>query len=138
MYRPQLTKRRDNHKGFRPKLLQECLDETVPYDITSILESFARLLNGLPSEAMVYLIVDGIEHFTRPDKRRRQLREVCSQLVQVFREKRGAKVKLSFTSTQKSVMLEELGLLMDDEIVNIPKSPPPRGQPNQRNISIEL
>lgn len=87
---------------------------------------------------MVFLIVDGIEHFTRPDERRRQLREVCSQLAQVFREKRGAKVKLLFTCTQKSVMLEELGVLMDDEIVNIPKSPPPRGQPNHRNISIEL
>lgn len=102
------------------------------------MESLVRLLDGLPLEAMVYLIVDGIEHFTRPDGGRRQLYEVCSQPVQVFRIKRGAKVKLLFTSTQKSVMLEELGLLMGDKIVNIPESPPPRGQPNDRNISLEL
>lgn len=76
-------------------------------------------MNSLPLEAMVYLIVDGTEHFARPDERRREFREVCSQLVQVFREKRGAKVRLLFTSTQKSVILEELGLLMDDEIVDI-------------------
>lgn len=87
---------------------------------------------------MVFVIIDGVEHFSRPDERRAGLGEVCSQLVQLFREQRGAKVKLLFTSTQKAVMLEELGLLMDDEIVNIPKSPPPGGQPNERNISIEL
>lgn len=87
---------------------------------------------------MVFVIIDGVEHFNRPDERRAGLREVCSQLVQMFREQRGAKVKLLFTSTQKAVMLEELGLIMDDEIVNIPKSPPSRGQPNERNMSIEL
>lgn len=126
------------HRGFEPKILQKCLDETVPDDITSILESLARLLDGLPVEAMVFVIIDGVEHFNRPAERRAGLREVCSQLVQMFREQRGAKMKLLFTSTQKAVMLEELGLIMDDEIVNIPKSPPLRGQPNERNMSIEL
>lgn len=126
------------HRSFELKLLQKCLDETEAYNITSILESLARLLDGLPPEAMVFVIIDGIEHFTRPDERRRGLREVCSHLLQVFREQRGAKVKLMFTSAQKAVMLEGLGLIMDDEIVNIPKSPPPRGQPNDRNILIEL
>ncbi|KAI7783714.1 hypothetical protein LA080_011423 [Diaporthe eres] len=128
----------DMHRSFKPKLLQKCLDETKPYNITSIFESLARLLDGLPPEAMVFVIIDGIEHFTRPDERRIGLREVCSQLLQVFREQRVAKVKLLFTSAQKAVMLEALGLIMDDEIVNIPKSPPPRGQPNDRNILIEL
>ncbi|KAG6361144.1 hypothetical protein INS49_009368 [Diaporthe citri] len=127
-----------SHRDFEPNLLQKCLDERLPYNIKPILECLAELLDGLPLEAVVFVIIDGIEHFTRPNKRRRGLREVCFQLIQVFREQRGAKVKLLFTSAQKAVMLEELGLLMDDEIVNIPKSPPPKGQPNQRNMSIEL
>ena len=87
---------------------------------------------------MVYIIVDGIEHFTRPDERKRELREVLMHLVQLFREQERAKVKLLFTSAQKAVMLEELGLIMDDEIVNIPKSPPPRGRPDDRNTLLEL
>lgn len=87
---------------------------------------------------MVFIVIEGVEHFTRPDGRKRGFREVCSQLIQVFREQRRAKVKLLFTCAQRAVMLEELGLIMDDEIVNIPKSPPPRGQPNDRNILIEL
>lgn len=87
---------------------------------------------------MVFIVIDGVEHFTRTDGRKRVFREVCSQLIQVFREQRGATLKLLFTCSQRAVMLEELGLIMDDEIVNIPKSPPPRGQSNDRNILIEL
>lgn len=123
-----------SHSDFEPNLLQKCLDERLPYNIKPILECLAELLDGLPLEAVVFIIIDGIGHFTRPDERRRGLLEVCFQLIQVFREQRGAKVKLLFTSAQKAVMLEELDLIMDDEIVNIPKSPPPRGQPTNPNI----
>lgn len=119
-------------------MLRKCLDETEPYNIMSILESLARLLDELPSEAIVFISIDGVEHFTRPDARRRGLRKLCFRLVDIFREQREAKVKLLFTSAQKAIMLEELGLMMDDEIVNIPKNPPPRGQPSERSISIEL
>lgn len=128
----------NSHRDFEPDVLQKCLKKTNYDDLGSILNSLERLLDSLPLEAMVFVIIDGVEHFTRPDKRRDGLREIFIQLVHLFREQRGAKVKLLFTSTQKAVMLEELGLIMDDEIVNIPKSPPPRGQPNDRNILIEL
>lgn len=102
------------------------------------MESLALLLDDLPKEAVVFIIIDGVEHFTRPDGRKSGFREVCSSLIQVFREQRRAKLKLLLTCAQRAVMLEELGLIMADEIVNIPKSPPPRGQPNDRNILIEL
>lgn len=128
-----LTNSRDNHRNFEPQLLQKCLDETVPYDITSIAGSLARLLDGLPPEAMVFIIIDGIEHFTRPDERRRGLVDVFSRLIPVLRKERGAKVKLLCASAQKAVMLEELELFMDDEIVSIPKSPPPRARPDDRH-----
>lgn len=87
---------------------------------------------------MVFVIVDSTEHFARPEERRKEFGEVCFQLVQIFREQRGVKVKLLFTSAQKAVMIEELGLIMDDEIVNIPKSPPPRGRPDDRSTLIEF
>lgn len=93
------------------------------------MESLALLLDGLPKEAVVFIVIDGVEHFTRPDGRKSGLREVCSHLIQVFREQRRAKLKLLFTCAQRAIVIEELGLIMDDEIVNIPKSPPPRGQP---------
>lgn len=108
-------------------MLKKCLDETIPYQITSILRSLAQLLDELPPEAMVFISIDGVEHFARPDARRRGLRELCFQLIHIFREQRRAKVKLLFTSAQKAIMLENLGLIMNDEIVNIAKNPPPRG-----------
>lgn len=128
-----LTNSRDNHRNFEPQLLQNCLDETVPYDITSIVGSLARLLDGLTPEAMVLIIIDGIEHFARPDERRIRLVDVFSELIPVLRKERGAKVKLLCTSAQKAVILEELDLIMDDEIVTIPKNPPPRGRPDDRH-----
>lgn len=128
----------NSHNDFQPEVLQMCLEKTNHDDLASIFDSLTRLLDILPVETMVFVIIDGVEHFSRPEERRDGLREIFHQLIKIFREQRGAKVKLLFTSTQKAVMLEELGLIMDDEIVNIPKSPPPRGQPNDRNMLIEL
>lgn len=128
----------DTHRDFEPEVLQKCLENTVPDDPGSIFESLARLLNHLPLEAMVFVIIDGVEHFSRPDERKRKLREVFINLVHLFREQRGPKVKLLFTSAQKATMLEGLDLIMDDEIVNIPKSPPPRGWLDDRSTMLAL
>ncbi|KAL1862672.1 hypothetical protein Daus18300_008470 [Diaporthe australafricana] len=128
----------DRHWDFEPKVLQKCIERTIPDEIESILDSLARLLDHLPSEAMVFVIIDGIEHFTRPDERKSGLREALVRLVGLFREHQGAKMKLLCLSAQKGIMLEGLGLLMDDEIVNIPKSPPPRATPNDSQILLGL
>ncbi|KAK2599646.1 hypothetical protein N8I77_011382 [Diaporthe amygdali] len=124
----------NGHRDFEPNVLQRCLDKTVPYDIGSITESLSRLLNHLQTDAMVFVIIDGIEHFSRPDERKRGFCKVLSQLVRLFREQREAKVKLLFTSAQRGIVLEGLGLLMDDEIVDVPKNPPPRAVPNDQKM----
>lgn len=128
----------NSHRDFEPKILQRCLEKTKPDDLESILNSLSMILGNLPLEAMVFVIIDGVEHFTRPEERKDGLRDIVIQLVRLFREQQGATVKLLFTSTQTAIVLEELDLIMDDEIVNIPKSPPPRGQASDRNILIEL
>lgn len=115
----------DAHKDFESEVLQGCLEEIVPDDLESILNSLATLLGRLPLEAIVFVIIDGVEHFSRPDERRIRFCEVVSRLVRLFREQQGAKVKLLFTSAQEAGVLEDMGLIMDDEIVNIAKSPPP-------------
>lgn len=128
----------DFHRDFEPQILQRCLEKTNPDDLESILNSLSMILGNLPSEAMVFVIIDGVEHFTRPEERKDGLREIIIQLVRLYREQQGATVKLLFTSTQTAIVLEELDLVMDDEVVDIPKSPPPRGQANDRNIFIGL
>lgn len=115
----------DTHRDFESEVLQRCLDKTVPDDPRSVLDSLATLLGHLPREAMVFVVIDGVEHFSRPAERKMRFREVVGRLVHLFREQQGAKVKLLFTSVQEAGVLEDMGLIMDDEIVNVAKSPPP-------------
>lgn len=114
----------DWHRDFDDLDLRHCLEGTDAYNVGSILSSLGRLLSHLTLEAIVYLVVDGVEHFARPDARRHQFQDVLLRLVNIFRLHKGAKLKILFTSIQRSVLIERLGLLEDDEIVDIPNSPP--------------
>lgn len=115
----------DQHRDFGAADLRRCLEETDPNSIESIIRSLGRLLDRLTSKTIVYLVVDGVEHFARPDLRRAQFQDVLVLLADVFRQEREIALKILFTCVQKGVFLERLDLLSDDEIVNIPKSPPP-------------
>lgn len=122
----------DRHRGFDAADLRRCLDDTDPKDVGSIIESFGTLLGHLPSRAIVYLVVDSVEHFSRPDPRRAEFQDVLLQLVDLFHLQKRAKLKILFTCTQRGVLLDDLNLLADDEIVNIPMSSPPA---NPLNLS---
>lgn len=115
----------DTHREFESEVLQKCLEKTAPDNLGSVLDSMATLLGHLPLEAMVFVVIDGVEHFSRPDERKMKFCELVSRLVHLFRGQQGAKVKLLLTSAQEAGVLEDMGLIMDDEIVNIAKSPPP-------------
>lgn len=115
----------DRHREFDAADLRRCLDDTDPKNVESIMESLGALLGHLPSRAIVYLVVDGVEHFARPDLRKAEFQDVLIKVVNLFQFQKRAKLKILFTSTQRGVLLDDLNLLADDEIVNIPMSPPP-------------
>lgn len=122
----------DRHREFDAADLQRCLDDIDPQNIGSIFESLGTLLGHLSSRSFVYLIVDGVEHFARPDLRRADFQDVLVKLVDLFQRQKRAKLKILLTCAQRGVLLEDLNLLADDEIVNIPMSPPPA---NPLNLS---
>lgn len=115
----------DRHGEFDAVDLRRCLEDTDPKNVGSIMKSLGTLLAHLSSRAIVYLVVDGVEHFTRPDLRRAEFQDVLVQLVDLFQLQKRAKLKILFTCTQRGVLLEDLDLLAENEIVNIPMSPPP-------------
>lgn len=112
----------DQHRDFDEADLQRCLDRTElePHSVGSVVSSLGRLVGLLPSRTIVYLVLDGIDHYAQPDLRRHEFQEVLALLIEEFNAHKRAKFKMIFTCAQKSVMLEDMGLLADDEIVNVP------------------
>ncbi|KAK8032281.1 hypothetical protein PG990_002015 [Apiospora arundinis] len=117
----------DKYPGFSKPALQDCLDCTDPQDIPSICDSLRRLLEELPSDAVVYLVVDGIAHFAAPRERMDGMREVIELLVEAFHAKMSATLKFMFSSPARSAFVEDL--FEEDEILNIPRDPPPANGP---------
>ncbi|KAK8099950.1 hypothetical protein PG999_010324 [Apiospora kogelbergensis] len=117
----------DKYAGFSRAALQDCLDRTDPEDISSICDSLRCLLEELPSEAVVYLVVDGIAYFATPQERMDGMRELMGILVEVFHDNVSATLKFIFSSPARSAFLEDL--FEEDEILNIPRDPPPANGP---------
>ncbi|KAK8065169.1 hypothetical protein PG997_011916 [Apiospora hydei] len=117
----------DRYSGFSSTTLQNCLDQTDPENIHSICDSLRFLLEELASDAVVYLVVDGIAHFTAPQERMEGMQEVVELLVEVFRGEVSATLKFIFSSPTRSAFLESL--FEEDEILNIPRDPPPANGP---------
>ncbi|KAK8058167.1 hypothetical protein PG994_008615 [Apiospora phragmitis] len=118
----------DQYPGFPSVTLQDCLDRTEPEEISSICGSLRHLLEELSSDAVLYLVVDGIAHFTTPRERMKGMRELVKLLVEAFHgENIPATLKFIFSSPTRSAFLEDL--FEEDEILNIPRDPPPANGP---------
>ncbi|KAK8034072.1 hypothetical protein PG993_009067 [Apiospora rasikravindrae] len=117
----------DKYSGYSSTTLQDCLDRTDPQDISSICDSLRCLFEELPSDAVIYLVIDGIAHFTSPRERMEGMQEVIELLVETFRGKVSATLKFIFSSPTRSSFLEDL--FEEDEILNIPRDPPPASGP---------
>lgn len=122
------------HRGFHPRDLQRCLGSARDGVIEHTLSAFGKMIQRLPSRAMVYLVIDEIECFQMPPERKEGLWDVLAQIVGIFRERRetgslGAKLKILVSTSSRSPVIEDL--LEEEEIVNIPKDPPPGGSWSQ-------
>ena len=114
----------DRYRHFEPRALQECMDKAVPHDVVAICEAFQGLLDQLPSNAVVFLVIDGLHSFSTPPERQRQMREVVELLVGIYRKQSSPILKFLFAGPTRSNMedLFEVG-----EIVDLPFNPPPQG-----------
>ena len=117
----------DQFPDFPSSTLQDCLDQTCPQSISSICDSLRCLLEQLPSDAVVYVVVDGIAHFALPQQRKNEMRELMELLVEAFHDKTAATAKFIFSSSTRCAFVEDL--FDDDEILNIPRDPPPANGP---------
>ncbi|KAK7934753.1 hypothetical protein PG985_000248 [Apiospora marii] len=117
----------DKFPDFSSSALQECLDQTHPHDISSICDSLRRLLEKLPSDVVVYVVVDGIAQFALPQQRKNEMRELMELLVEAFHDEVAATAKFIFSSSTRCAFVEDL--FDEDEILNIPRDPPPANGP---------
>jgi hypothetical protein len=114
----------DQYRAFEPRALQECLDKAVPHDVAAICEVLQSLLDQLPNNAVVFLVIDGLHSFSNPPERQRQMREVVELLVDIYRKQSRPILKFLFAGPTRS-NLEEL--FEAGEIVDLPLNPPPSG-----------
>lgn len=118
----------DHHRDFEAADLRECWDQLRNGAVVDTMRALEWMIACLPPMAMVFIIVDGIETFQTPPNRKKETREVLQFLVEIFRRRQdgpGAKVKLLFSTCTACHLME--GLLEDEEVVTIPKTPRPGG-----------
>ncbi|KAK3317645.1 hypothetical protein B0T19DRAFT_295381 [Cercophora scortea] len=115
----------DQYRGFETADLQECLNSTVPGDVSSICASFGRLVQCLPADVVVFVLIDGVQVFAAPPERRSRTRDVVESLLRVYGLPRDAKFKLLVASPARSKFVEDL--FDEEEMVHIPTDPPPLG-----------
>ncbi|KAK3689416.1 hypothetical protein B0T22DRAFT_171754 [Podospora appendiculata] len=116
----------DQYRDFEGADLQECLNSTVPGDVFSICASFGRLVQCLPADVVVFVVIDGIQVFAAPPERRSRSRDVVEALLRVYGSlPRDATFKLLVASPTRSKFVEDL--FEEDELIHIPADPPPLG-----------
>jgi hypothetical protein len=99
----------DRHGASLPEdALAECLSETNPRDMSSILRSVEKLILRLGRNVILIVVVDGIRFFAYPAERRRQMRQLVEGLVDIYRKRPAATQKFLFASPTRFDFVEDL------------------------------
>ncbi|KAI8632381.1 hypothetical protein F5Y19DRAFT_462828 [Xylariaceae sp. FL1651] len=123
----------DHYGEFQSMELRECLDRTDVGNIQSICASFGHLVNRLPANFVIYLIIEGVSYFNTPPERQRGMRDAIQHIVQIYRQRSEATFKVLFVAPTRCRNVEEL--FEDDEILNAPSNPTPIGGPFLSSMS---
>jgi hypothetical protein len=113
----------EQYPGFSSDDLQNCLDHAERSNIQSICSCFGHLIKKLPSSVVIFLIVDGISFFSTPPKQAEEMGETFGYLMDLYRQKKEATLKILLTSPTRSRYLEDL--FEDEDILTLPTIPPP-------------
>lgn len=99
--------------------MRHCYERLKPGNVTSILTAFESLVMSLGPMVVLVVMVDGLRFFAQPRERCQGTRFVVSRLVELFRERPTATVKLLFSSPTKSDFVEDL--FTDEEMLELPR-----------------
>ncbi|CEN61860.1 hypothetical protein ASPCAL08508 [Aspergillus calidoustus] len=113
----------DGYRGFLQGELERCLQDVDPRHVVSLCQAFHRLVERLPNDIFLYVVVDGLSFFTDPADRREQTATIIHQLVGLHAESTKATVKLLFTCPTRASFVEDI--FEEEEIVNLPRNPKP-------------
>ncbi|KAI1736126.1 hypothetical protein F4680DRAFT_469409 [Xylaria scruposa] len=109
----------DQYDELTPDDLQECFENTDPEQGESVADSFQKLLEKLPQDYIVVIVVDGLSFFATPRERQRETRTVVERLVKIWRARPAAMLKLLFASPTHADFVEDL--FESDETLNLPR-----------------
>lgn len=133
----------DRHRaGFESADLRACWEQVRREDdVESTMHAFGRLIDRMETRAMVFVLVDRVEAFQTPPQRRQETGEILQQLVALFRRRErewdgtGPKMKLLVSTSTACHLIQ--GLLREEEVVTIPKTPRPGG-PSDKTMNMTL
>ncbi|KAI0018409.1 hypothetical protein F4780DRAFT_751453 [Xylariomycetidae sp. FL0641] len=117
----------DGYRGFHSNDLKDRLEKTQPDDIGSICDSLSHLIHQLPSTVVVYMVVEGLSFCRLPPERQEGTREAVTLLVELFRKRYDATLKMLFTSATSHSFVEDV--FDEDEVCHAPSDPAPAGDP---------
>lgn len=117
----------DRYRDFNAADLRECWENMRKRTIEDTMWAFGGLVDCLPAEIMLFLVIDGIETFQTPPQRKQETKKVLQRLVDIFRRhhKFGAIIKFLFSTTTACYLME--GLLNEEEVITVAKTPRPGG-----------
>ena len=113
----------DGYPDFDPLELRDCLQHTDFNDIHSVCTSIGTVFNRLPPSAVVFLIIDGLLFFSISPRVMREMHLIISLLVGIYRQQSAPMLKMMFTCSTRSRLLEYL--FEESEILDLPTVPPP-------------
>ncbi|KAF5011929.1 hypothetical protein FDECE_1994 [Fusarium decemcellulare] len=108
----------DRYRDFDLRQLGLIFDELDPTDIDSICSVFGNLISQLPSNVIVFVMVDDLRAFTQPGERKRGLTDVLERLLDIHRGGQyEATLKFLFANSGRAPFIDEL--FDEDEILRI-------------------
>ncbi|KAF4460099.1 hypothetical protein FALBO_13127 [Fusarium albosuccineum] len=75
----------DRYRYFDLRQLGLAFDELDPTDIDSICSVFGNLISQLPTNVIVFVMVDDLRVFTQPEERKRGMIDVLERLLDIHR-----------------------------------------------------
>lgn len=100
-------------------VLRQCHERLKPGSIVSIFTSFESLVMSLGPNVILIVMVDGLRFFAQPRERCQGTRDLVSRMVELYRDRPAAKMKLLFTSPTKCDFVEDM--FADEEILEVPR-----------------
>ncbi|KAI0179464.1 hypothetical protein GGR52DRAFT_570350 [Hypoxylon sp. FL1284] len=109
----------DFYNGFDVATLRECLEGMDERDFRSVLDAFGKLINRLPSNVLVSVVIEGLEVFTQPPERGLEMQEAMIRLIAIHAQ--GSQATLKFLFTHASRINPIRRSLFQDQVVTIPR-----------------